>query len=137
MTGIKSNINRLFYLENCQDKIKLIELLLITGTLISAFKVSGIFDVVFIIFIIVAIPYFIIVKKEEREEKISTDDKRLVNVFSISIAATYSAILSALLALNVVNDLDDIIMKVVSFILIYISYGVILTLIIWTALKMK
>ena len=137
MTGIKSNINRLFYLENCQDKIKLIELLLITGTLISAFKVSGIFDVVFIIFIIVAIPYFIIVKKEEREEKISTNDKRLVNVFSISIAATYSAILSALLALNVVNDLDDIIMKVVSFILIYISYGVILTLIIWTALKMK
>ncbi|MCK5724140.1 MAG: hypothetical protein KAI84_16535 [Gammaproteobacteria bacterium] len=137
MTGIKSNIDRLFYLENRQDKIKLIELLLITGTLISAFKTSGIFDVIFIFFIIVAIPYFIIVKKEKYEGKISTDDKRLVNVFSISVAATYSAILSALLALNVVNDLNDIVMKVGSFIVIYISYGVILTLIIWTALKVK
>lgn len=137
MTGIKSNIDRLFYLENRQDKIKLIELLLITGTLISAFKTSGIFDVIFILFIIVAIPYFIIVKKEEYEEKISTDDKRLVNVFSISIAATYSAILSALLALNSVIDLNDSVMKVGSFIVIYISYGVILTLIIWTALKVK
>ncbi|NOR46887.1 MAG: hypothetical protein GQ533_02400 [Methanosarcinaceae archaeon] len=137
MTGIKSNIDRLFYLENRQDKIKLIELLLITGTLISAFKTSGIFDVIFIFFIIVAIPYFIIVKKEKYEGKISTDDKRLVNVFSISVAATYSAILSAILALNVVNDLNDIVMKVGSFIVIYISYGVILTLIIWTALKVK
>lgn len=137
MTGIKSNIDRLFYFENRQDKIKLIELLLITGTLISAFKTSGIFDVIFIFFIIVAIPYFIIVKKEKYEGKISTDDKRLVNVFSISVAATYSAILSALLALNVVNDLNDIVMKVGSFIVIYISYGVILTLIIWTALKVK
>ena len=137
MTGIKSNIDRLFYLENRQDKIKLIELLLITGTLISAFKTSGIFDVIFIFFIIVAIPYFIIVKKEKYEGKISTDDKRLVNVFSISVAATYSAILSAILALNVVNDLNDIVMKVGSFIVIYISYGVILTLIIWTELKVK
>ena len=137
MTGIKSNIDRLFYLENHQDKIKLIELLLITGTLISAFKISGIFDYFFIFFIIVSIPYFIMVQRMERGVKISTDDMRLVNVFSISVAATYSAILSALLALNVANDFNDIVMKVGSFILIYISYGIILTLIIWTALKVK
>jgi len=104
MAGIKSNIERLFYLEDHRDKIKLIELLLIIGSLIAAFKISGSFGLVFILFVFFSIPYFIMIQKEECKEKISKDYKLLVNVFSVIIAATFSAILSTLLALSAVNE---------------------------------
>ena len=137
INNIKYKIDRYFYLEAYQDKTKTIEILLIVGSLMAVFNFPGNFKIVYIIFIISSIPYFIMIQKVKSQENISKDYKHYVNLFSFITAISFSALLSVILSINAVNNLSDNIIKMVLFIVIYIIYTIFLTLIIWTALKVK
>lgn len=121
-----------FYLEKPEDKKKLIEILLIIGTLVAAFKIEDYLLIPFTIFVIFSIPYFIMIQKE-----LNDGDKRFVNFISKIIAFTFSFPLSTFLAINLVGYLNDIAMKVGSFIVIFSIYVTFSTLVIWFALKVK
>ena len=134
---IKYKIDRYFYLEAYQDKTKTIEILLIVASLMAVFNFQSNFKIVYIFFIISSIPYFIMIQKGKSQENISKDYKQYVNLFSWITAISFSSLLSVILTINAVNNLNDDIIKMVSFIVIYTSYTIFLTLIIWTALKVK
>jgi len=129
--GTRNNSDK-FYLEKPEDKKKLIEILLIIGTLVAAFKIEDYLLIPFTIFIIFSIPYFIMIQKELNE-----GDKRFVNFISGIIAFTFSFPLSTFLALNLAGYLHDNAMKVSSFILIFSIYMMFSTLVIWFALKVE
>ena len=132
-----TKIDRFFYLEDYQDKIKIIEILLIIGSLMAAFNFLSDFTIIFIMFIISSIPYFIMIQKEKNQENISKDYKQFVNVLSFITAISFSSLLSVILAINAVINLNDNIIKMGSYVALYIIYTIFLTLIIWTALKVK
>lgn len=124
-------------MEAYQDKTKTIEILLIVASLMAVFNFQSNFKIVYIFFIISSIPYFIMIQKGKSQENISKDYKQYVNLFSWITAISFSSLLSVILTINAVNNLNDDIIKMVSFIVIYTSYTIFLTLIIWTALKVK
>ena len=132
MSGIKDKINKCFYLEKSEHKLKLIELLIIIATFVAAFKIEGDYILLFILFVILSIPYFIMIQNGVNE-----DTKKIVNMFALLAAIIFSAIMSSLLAINAVSDLEDIFLKIGLYIAIYLPYTLVLTSIIWTALKTK
>ena len=135
MSGLKDyfdNVDKCLYLEKSSDKLKIIELLIIIATFVATFKIEGELNIFFILFFILLLLCYIMIRKG-----VNKDTKKIVNVFAFFAALIFSAIISTLLAINAVSDLNDLFLKIWSYIVIYLLYTLVLTLIIWTALKTK
>ncbi|CAG0994714.1 hypothetical protein METP2_02840 [Methanosarcinales archaeon] len=147
--GIKDTFNNLrdkLNLNNTEQKTGLIELLLIVGSLVVAFKTaddlkgnslvikSSIITLLFMIFALFSILYFIFIQSENIEVK-----RKIKPIWSISfiIAISFSVIMAILLAMSAIKDIKDPLIEVVSFLIIVFAYSLPFAFIIWAALRIK
>lgn len=139
-----SKLSDVFYLHEISQKTKLIEILLIVGSLIVAFKTPealyskyiGIKDtavtMIFIFFALFSIAYYILIQKEVNE-----NTKRIINTTSFFVAVSFSAIPSSILAISMVKNISSFSTALVSYFLVVIVYLGLFTTIIWAALRVK
>ena len=125
-----------FFLEKYEQKAKLIELLIIIGALIFAFKIPEEINWIFLIFIGFSVPYFIIIQKEEEEDGIK-EHVELINFLSIIVSVSFSSILAYSMAVAGTNNISILSLKIGSFGVTYIIYGLFFTVVIWSALRVK
>ena len=123
-----------FFLEKYEQKAKLIELLIIIGALIFTFKIPEEINWIFLIFIGFSVPYFIIIQKEEDGIK---EYLELINFLSIIVSVSFSSILAYSMAVAGTNNISILSLKIGSFGVTYIIYGLFFTVVIWSALKVK
>ena len=123
-----------FYLEKYEQKAKLIELLIIIGALIFAFKIPEEINWIFLIFIGFSVPYFIIIQKEKDKIK---EYMILINFLSVIVSVSFSSILAYSMAVAGTNNISILSLKIGSFGVTYIIYGLFFTITIWSALKVK
>ncbi len=139
-----TKLSEVFYLHEISQKTKLIEILLIVGSLIVAFKTPealyskyiGIKDtavtMIFIFFALFSIAYYILIQKEVNE-----NTKRIINTTSFFVAVSFSAIPSSILAISMVKNISSFSTALVSYFLVVIVYLGLFTTIIWAALRVK
>ena len=137
-----------FYLENNEDRAKLLEVLLVVGALIFAFNkldISNSINICFLLFMFISVAYFIIILKDKNEmmnEFIISNINNLnilVATMSFSFSMTLSYSLHILLK-NLISD-NKFISKIdmLSYIptILSILYALIFGLIIYSALRFK
>lgn len=139
-----TKLSEIFYLNDIAQKTKLIEILLIVGSLIVAFKTPealyskyiGIKDtavtMIFIFFALFSIAYYILVQKEVNE-----NTKGIINTTSFFVAVSFSAIPSSILAISMVKNISSFSTALISYFLVVVVYLGLFTTIIWAALRVK
>ncbi len=139
-----SKLSEVFYLHEISQKTKLIEILLIVGSLIVAFKTPealyskyiGMKDtavtMIFIFFALFSIAYYILIQKEVNE-----NTKRIINIASFFVAVSFSAIPSSILAISMVKNMSSFSMALLSYFLVVIVYLGLFSTVIWAALRVK
>ncbi len=139
-----TKLSDVFYLHEISQKTKLIEILLIVGSLIVAFKTPealyskyiGLKDtavtMIFIFFALFSIMYYILIQKELNE-----NTKKIINIISFFVAVSFSAIPSSILAISMVKNISSFSMALLSYFLVVVVYLGFLTTVIWAALKVK
>lgn len=139
-----NNMKSFFNLDCTEHKTRLIELLLIVGSLVVAFKTpddltsgsiaikGSLITMFFMIFVIFSILYFILIQKEIKE-----DSKKIkpINYSSFIVAVSFSTIMANLLALSAIKDITIPLLEVGSYLIIFIVYCLSLTFFIWAALR--
>lgn len=139
---LRDNLN----LTKTEDKKGLIELLLIVGSLVVAFKTpedlisnniaikGSTITLFFMIFALFSILYFIFIQSEniKVEKKIKP-----INWISFIIAISFSIIMAILLAMSTIKDIIDPLIQSVSYLLVFFAYWLPFTFIIWAALRIK
>ncbi|MDD5474841.1 MAG: hypothetical protein PHU34_11965 [Candidatus Methanoperedens sp.] len=139
-----TKLSEVFYLHEISQKTKLIEILLIVGSLIVAFKTPealyskyiGLKDtavtMIFIFFALFSITYYILVQKELNESS-----KRIINIASFFVAVSFSAIPSSILAISMVKSISSFSMALLSYFLVVFVYLGFFSTVIWAALRVK
>jgi cytochrome bd-type quinol oxidase subunit 2 len=139
-----TKLSDVFYLNEISQKTKLIEILLIVGSLIVAFKTPevlaskyiGLKDtavtMIFIFFALFSITYYILIQKE-----INETTKKIINLTSFLVAVSFSAIPSSMLAISMVKNISSFSMALISYFLVVVVYLGFFTTVIWAALKVK
>ncbi len=139
-----TKLSEVFYLHEISQKTKLIEILLIVGSLIVAFKTPealyskyiGLKDtavtMIFIFFALFSITYYILVQKEVNETT-----KRIINIASFFVAVSFSAIPSSILAISMVKNMSSFSMALLSYFLVVGVYLGLFSTVIWAALRVK
>ncbi len=139
-----TKLSDIFYLHEISQKTKLIEILLIVGSLIVAFKTPealyskyiGLKDtavtMIFIFFALFSITYYILIQKELNE-----NSKRIINIASFFVAVSFSAIPSSILAISMVKNMSSFSMALLSYFLVVVVYMGFFSTVIWAALRVK
>lgn len=139
-----TKLSDIFYLDDINKKTKLIEILLIVGSLIVAFKTQeslyskyiGLKDtavtMIFIFFALFSITYYILIQKE-----ITENTKKIINIASFFVAFSFSAIPSSILAISMVKNILSFSVALFSYFVVVVVYLGFFTTIIWSALKVK
>lgn len=137
-------MSEVFYLNDIAQKTKLIEILLIVGSLIVAFKTPeslyskyiGMKDtavtMIFIFFALFSITYYILVQKEVNEKT-----KKIINIASFFVAISFSAIPSSILAISMVKSISSFSAALLSYFLVVVVYMGLFSTVIWAALRVK
>lgn len=99
---------------------KLIELLLIVGSILVALKLPDSMIWIFMIFVLTAIYYFISIKKDSKPDRL----------LSLIVSCTFSGIVTALLFMNINVPIFFLYPKIILFTIYYVFF----TIIIWIAL---
>jgi len=129
-----NNFKEAFFLEEYEQKAKLIELLIIIGTLIFAFKIPEELNFPFLIFLSFSILYFIVIqKKEDAIQEYVTQ----INVLAVIVSASFSGILAYSMGVAGTNNISILSLKIGSFVVMYVVYSLFFTAIIWSALSAK
>ncbi len=139
-----TKLSDVFYLHEIGQKTKLIEILLIVGSLIVAFKTPealyskyiGLKDtavtMIFIFFALFSITYYILIQKE-----INETTKKIINLTSFFVAVSFSAIPSSMLAISMVKNILSFSTALLSYFVVVLVYLGFFTTVIWAALKVK
>lgn len=141
---IFNNKKKEYNLDCTEHKTKLIELILIVGSIVVAFKTpdnltSGYMGIkgsyitlFFMIFVLFSIQYFILTQKEIKE-----DSKKIksINDSSFIVAVSFSVIIAILLAMSSIKDIKDPLIEVCSFLILFFGYSLSSTFFIWAALR--
>lgn len=147
--NIKDTFNNLrdsLNLNDPEHKKGLIELLLIVGSLVVAFKTpedltshsiaikGSIITSFFMIFALLSILYFILIQTEIKE-----GDKKIkqINDISFFIALFFSAIMAIILAMSTIKDIIIPLIEGGLYFLIFFAYWLPFTFFIWAALRIK
>ena len=77
-----------------EDKIKFVELLLIVGGILGAFKLTGNALVVFVLFLVMCLAYFVLILSKEKHES-------MLDWISTFVAASFSGIIAVVLSMGV------------------------------------
>ena len=121
-------------LESEAQKIRLIELLLLIGTLLAAFNLVKDWIWMYLVFALFSIIYFIIIQKPNR----SKGQKDAISAISLIVAVFFSGILTGTLFISIPKAILPYFIVwyyVIAIILLFLSYYIVFTLILWTALK--
>lgn len=139
-----TELSEVFYLNDIAQKTKLIEILLIVGSLIVAFKnpeslyskYIGMKDtavtMIFIFFALFSITYYILVQNEVNEKT-----KKIINITSFFVAVSFSAIPSSILAISMVKNISSFSTALLSYFLVVVVYLAFFSTVIWAALRVK
>lgn len=136
----------IFYLDNPEDKKRLIELLLIVGSLVVAFKTPD--DLIgrsiaikgstitwsFMVFALFSILYFILIQAKIKDHVKKIE---LINKSSFVVSIFFSVIMASILALSTAKDITIQLIEAGAYLLIFFIYWLTFTFILWAALREK
>ncbi len=133
--SVEERLN-IFYLEKNEQKLQLIELLLLIGTLYSAFNLEKGWIWLYVLFTLVSVLYFITIQKTYH----SKTQLKYISLISFLVAILFSALLSGNLFICLPRaELSPSLSLVYAIIILilFIIYYICISMILWIALKKK
>ncbi|MCZ7381870.1 MAG: hypothetical protein O8C64_09955 [Candidatus Methanoperedens sp.] len=143
MQSIKERFKDFLYLER-EDRKRLIELILLVGSILVALKTpqtltgqiiflnDNKITEIFMLFILLSIYYFILIQKEVKEK-----NKIWVTFIGVLISAIFSAIMAGFLAISVAKEYPTPSSALSSYFIVFFAYWLSFTIIIGVALREK